>query len=429
MSRLKCLHFAKTQSVRLRRSLRAGGDNKLQISCTLGTDFFRGDPHELDHLLGGTSRSCPVCSLSVGVTLMVGSELVENPNRSYVDWPAIFAGTAIASGTMAVFTAFAGGLGLNAISADNGGDISITWLIITGLFVVVSMVASYMLGGYIAGRMRRPVSDTTLRDERTTRDGVNGLVVWGIGTVVSAFLALGVISGGAKAVGSVAQTAVEATGSAVGGAAQGVGQLAGGVVSGAGNALGGVAQGAGQAAAPSIEQSLPQGLKTNPIDYFTDTMLRTDTPAPGTDPNAADFQRQAGAILSNLLSTGEISDGDKAWLANQIVARTGIPQADAQTRVNQTVERVQAVRAAAQQKVDEAQKKLEELKAQAVKAAEDAKTAAADAAEKARITGILTAFLLAASSLVAAVAAYIGGVHGGRHRDEGRVWGGLAYRK
>lgn len=76
------------------------------------------------------------------------------------------------------------------------------------------------------------------------------------------------------------------------------------------------AQRAQQAAAPSIEQSLPQGLKTNPIDYFTDTMLRTDTPAPGADPDVANFQRQAGGILSNLLSTGEISDGDKAWLAN-----------------------------------------------------------------------------------------------------------------
>nr|MDX8333135.1 hypothetical protein [Agrobacterium rosae] len=87
-------------------------------------------------------------------------------------------------------------------------------------------------------------------------------------------------------------------------------------------------------------------------------------------------------------------------------------------RVNQTVERVQAVRAAAQQRVDEAQKKVNELTAQAEKTVQDAKTAAADAAEKARITGILTAFLLAASSLVAAAAAYIGAVHGGRHRDE-----------
>lgn len=208
-----------------------------------------------------------------------------------------------------------------------------------------------------------------------------------------------------------------------------MGQLAGGVVSGAGNAVGGIAQGAGQAAAPSIEQALPQGLKSNPIDYFTDTLLRTDAPALNTDPNGGDFQRQAGSILSNLMSTGEISDGDKNWMANQVVARTGIPEADAQTRVDQTVERVQAVRTAAQQRVDEAQKKIEELRAQAETAMENAKTAAADAAEKARVTGILTAFLLAASSLVAAAAAYIGGVHGGRHRDEGRVWGGLAYRK
>lgn len=359
---------------------------------------------------------------------MVEPTLIESPNRSYVDWPAIFAGTAIASGTMAVLTAFAGGLGLNAISADNGGEISTIWLIVTGLFVVVSMVASYLLGGYITGRMRRPAGSAD-RNELTTRDGINGLVVWGIGTVVSAFLALSVVSGGAEAVGSVAQTAVQATGSAVGGAAQGMGQLAGGVVAGAGSALGGVAQGAGQAAAPSIEQSLPQGLKTNPIDYFTDTLLRTDTPALGADQNAADFQRQAGGILSNLLSTGDISDADKTWMANQIAARTGIPQADAQTRVNQTVERVQAIRTVAQQRVDEAQKKIEELTAQAKKAVEDAKNAAANAAEKARVTGILTAFLLAASSLVSAAAAYIGAVHGGRHRDEGRVWGGLAYRK
>ena len=140
-----------------------------------------------------------------------------NPNRSYVDWPAIFAGAVISSGAMAILTAFAGGLGLSSISADDGGEISTVWLIITALFVIISMVGSYMLGGYIAGRMRRPAGAAD-RNELTVRDGVNGLVVWGLGTVVSAFLALGVLSGGAKAVGSVAQTAVEATGSAVGGA-------------------------------------------------------------------------------------------------------------------------------------------------------------------------------------------------------------------
>ena len=356
--------------------------------------------------------------------------IVTDANRSYVDWPAIFAGAFIASGAMAVLTAFASGLGLSSISADNGGEISSVWLIITGLFVVVSMVGSYMLGGYITGRMRRPAGQAD-RNELTVRDGLNGLVVWGIGTVVSAFLALGVLSGGAKAVGSAAQTAIEATGTAVGGAAQGVGQVAGGIVSGAGSAAGGIAQGAGQAAAPSIEQMLPQGLRANPLDYFTDTLLRTDGQAasPQADQTVGDYQRQISGILGNLLSTGEISDADRNWLTTQIATRTGISQTDAQNRVNQTVERVQAVRTEAQQKVDEAQKRVDEMKAQAEKALEDAKRQAADVAEKARITGILTAFLLAASAIVSSAAAYIGAVHGGRHRDEGRIWGGLAYRR
>jgi hypothetical protein len=129
------------------------------------------------------------------------------------------------------------------------------------------------------------------------------------------------------------------------------------------------------------------------------------------------------------LSTGEIADADRLWLTNQIAARAGISQQDAQTRVNQTVERVQAVRAEAQTKVEEAQKQFDDAKAQATQALEDATTKAAEVAETARIAGILTAFLLAASAIVSAAAAYIGAVNGGRHRDEGRIWGGLAYRK
>ncbi|MBM7331422.1 hypothetical protein JS562_52095, partial [Agrobacterium sp. S2] len=173
--------------------------------------------------------------------------------------------------------------------------------------------------------------------------------------------------------------------------------------------------------------------KTNPLDYLTDSLLRTDAQggsvAGQEAQNLADFQRQISGILGNLLSTGEISDADHAWLTNQVATRTGLSQNDAQTRVNQTVERVQALRSEAQAKVEEAKKALADAQAQAEKAAEEVKAQAAETAEKARITGILTAFLLAASALVAAVAAYIGAIHGGRHRDEGRIWGGLSYHR
>jgi len=363
---------------------------------------------------------------------MVDQTVIDSTSdRGYIDWAAIFAGAVVASGIMAVMTAFASGLGLSSFSVDDGGDLSITWLVITALFLILSMVASYMLGGYIAGRMRRPTGTAT-RDESTMRDGINGLVVWGLGTIVSALFALSVISGGAKAVGNAVQTAVETTGSVVGGVAQGAGQLAGGVVSGVGNAAGGLAQGAGQAAAPSVEQMLPEGLKTNPMDYLTDTLLRTDNPNTTAGQEAQDlanFQRQTAGILGNLLSTGEISEADKTWLTTQVANRASISQNDAETRVNQALERVQSVRAEAQTKFDQAQKAIADARAEAEKAIEDAKTKAAEAAEQARITGILSAFFLAASALVAAAAAYIGAVHGGRHREEGRIWGGLAYRR
>ncbi|MFC0245851.1 hypothetical protein ACFOLL_12460 [Falsochrobactrum ovis] len=363
---------------------------------------------------------------------MVDPTVIEAaPDRGYVDWAAIFAGAIIATGAMVVLTTFASGLGLSSFSVDEGGDFSTLWLIITALFGVISMVASYVLGGYIAGRMRRPTGTANL-EERTVRDGLNGLVVWGIGTILSALLAMGAISGSAKVVGGAAQTAVEATGAVAGGAAQGLGQVVGGAASGLGMAAGGMAQGAGQAAAPTIEDMLPQGFKSNPMEYLADTMLRSDQQAmtvPGQEnQNNADFQRQVTSVLGNLLSTGEINDADRAWLTNQIAGRTGISQNDAQNRVNLTIERVQALRTEAQQKVDEAQKRLADMQAQAEKAVEDAKNQAAKAAETARITGILTAFLLAASSLVSAAAAYIGAVNGGRHRDEGRIWGGLSYR-
>lgn len=399
-----------------------------------GVRFSKGDnQHELYHLFSRTSCHRVVHSLFPGVTLMVDPTVVEKASdRGYVDWAAIFAGATVASGVMAVLTTFAGGLGLSSFSVDEGGDISTVWLIITALFIVISTVASYMLGGYITGRMRRPAGTAT-RDELTVRDGLNGLVVWGLGTVVSTLLIVSAISGGAKAVGSAAETAVQTAGTVVGSAAQGAGQLAGGIVSGAGQAVSGLAQGAGQAAAPSVEQMLPQGLKTNPLDYLTDSLLRTDAQGSSVAgqeaQNLANFQRQISGILGNLLSTGEISDADRAWLTNQVATRTGLSQNDAQTRVNQTVERVQALRSEAQTKVEEAKKAVADARAQAEKAAEEAKAKAVEAAEKARITGILTAFLLAASALVAAVAAYIGAVHGGRHRDEGRIWAGLSYHR
>lgn len=349
--------------------------------------------------------------------------------RGYVDWGAILAGAAIAAGTSIVLTGFATGLGLGAISADPEEGISGFGLMLTGLFTVVSMAAAYMLGGYIAGRMRRRV-DGAERDEVTARDGIHGLVVWALGMVVAGLMAFGAASSGAKAVGSAAGSAVEAAGSAVGGIAQGAGQLAGGVVSGVGQAVGGAAAGAGQAVAPALEDMMPAGLAANPVDYIQDTLLRPGAQpvAPPAEADAEDIAREIGSILANVVRTGEAPSADIDYLRRVIAARTGLPPPEVDARVNEAVQRAQAIRAEAEQRLEQPRAEAERLRAEAEQRLEEAQQQAIEAAEQARVAGILTAFLLAASAILAAAAAYVGAVRGGRHRDEGRLWGWLSYR-
>ena len=361
--------------------------------------------------------------------------MVEDPRAAgfrdggYVDWGAIFAGAAVAAGTSLVLTTFAGALGLGSISVGPEGGISTFGLIMTGLFTALSVVAVYLLGGYVAGRMRRGVGDAS-PDETSARDGLHGLVVWGLGMLVAGSFAASVIGGAARTVGSAAEAAVQATGSAAGGLAQGAGQLVGGAVSGAGQALGGVAQGVG-GAAPALQDMLPEGLRSNPVDYLIDQMVRPGngggSSGQAQDPAAA--QKQLATILMNLVRTGNIPDGDRAFLRDQVVSRTGLSAEQADARVKDAVAKSLDVRAEAQKRMDDAKAEAERLKAEAQKRIADAKAQAEAAAEKARVASILTAFLLAASALVAAAAATMGSVWGGRHRDEGRIWKGIAYSK
>lgn len=353
--------------------------------------------------------------------------------RGYVDIPAIFAGAIVAAGITVVLASFSVGLGLGSFSFDENGGISIFMLILTGLVSVVSLVAAYMLGGYIAGRMRRR-SDDGATDETTARDGIHGLVVWGLGVVLSGLLAAGAVTGGVKAVGGAAGSVAEATGSVVGGT-EGAGQVAGGLVSGAGQLVGGVAQGAGQAVAPTLSDMMPHGLQSNPIDYISNALLRANTNQPATAPgmpaadNSDTSASDVSGVLVNVVTTGEISEEDQNFLRETVAARTGLSPAEVDARVTQAVDRAKEIRAEAEQKLEEAKAQAEQLKAEAEQKIQEAKDQAAKIAEEARVTGILSAFLLAASALVAAAAAYIGAVRGGIHRDEGRIWSGLSYRR
>ena len=118
---------------------------------------------------------------------------------SYVDVPAVLGGTMLALAISLVLTNFAAALGLSFIEDThwNGDqawtrDEAIAGVIAGGLWIVWTQVTASMLGGYIAGRLRRPIS--TDRDhEREIRDGAHGALVWATGTVAVA-IAIGFAS-------------------------------------------------------------------------------------------------------------------------------------------------------------------------------------------------------------------------------------------
>ena len=310
---------------------------------------------------------------------------------SCIDWAAVLGGMVVAAAAATLFTVFGTALGLSTVSAEPGEGSVTLLLVVTAIWTVASLAVAYLAGGYVAGRMRRRVEDAGA-EEVSTRDGINGLVVWGLGMLLTAWMAAG-------AVGTAAVTAGNAVGSAAGGVAGGVAQATGAALGGAAEAVGAAASGDGDA-----------------IDWIAGSLMRGPPAAPAADAGPASpaeigaIGSQSAAILANLLRTGEISGEDTAYLVAATARATGLPPGEAQARVDRAIAATQ------------------ETRAEAGRLAEEAEATAREAAETARISAILTAFLLAAASLVAGAAAVAGAVRGGRHRDEGRVFGGLTYR-
>jgi len=298
------------------------------------------------------------------------------------DWAAILAGAALAAAAGLIFNTFGAAIGLSTVSAEAGEGSFTLWMIVTAVWIVVSLVAAYMAGGYVAGRMRRRSDDIT-DDEATVRDGLHGLVVWALGTLVTAWIAVG-------AVGMVAQTA--------------------------GNMVGAVAETAGTALTAGVEAagSAVAGIDDVSVGWINDSLGRANPSATGAAEDGIDrteLLRQSASILTNVAGTGSISDEDRQFLAAATAQITGLSVAEAEARVDDAV-------ASAMQ-----------LRTQAEELAATAEAEVREAAERARIAAILTAFGIAAATLAAAAASVAGGVYGGHHRDEGRMFAGLGFRR
>lgn len=285
---------------------------------------------------------------------------VSDLNNPGVSWGAVLAGAAAAAALSFILLILGVGLGLSSVSpwsfnATAIGVSTIAWL-------AFMQLAASGIGGYMAGRLRVKWS-AIHTDEVHFRDTAHGLLAWAVATLIT----VAVLAGGTRA-----------------------------VLSGAIDAGSGVAVAVGPAAAAGAAgTNQGEGGGANPLDYFSDMLLRTAPAAEGGG-TLADQRVEIGKIFATSLSTGSLAADDRAYLGQVVARRTGLTQAEAETRVDAVY-------------------------ARAAKAAADVKARAQQAAEAARKAGAHTALWMFVALLLGAFVASLAATFGGRQRDHERV--------
>jgi len=108
-----------------------------------------------------------------------------------IEWSAVFAGAVVAAGISFTLIAFGSGIGLSVASTAPTWRDSSGWLwLLSGIYLIFVALCAFGFGGYVAGRMHNPLTVAS-SDEATTRDGMHGIVAWGLAILMTAVLALG----------------------------------------------------------------------------------------------------------------------------------------------------------------------------------------------------------------------------------------------
>ena len=208
---------------------------------------------------------------------------------SYVQWGPAFAGAIAAAALASILHTFAAAIGLAVSSTSpTWRDASFALWLLSGFYLVLVAVASYGLGGYIAGRMRARVTGWTV-EETETRDGMHGLITWGLATLATAAL--------------IAMT---------------------------GPVISRLAPPSSGAAGPSASVGAE-----NIIAYDLDKLFRSERRPTGTDLTYA--RAEAGRILLTVSGHDGVSADDRSYLVRLVGQVSGLPQAEAQTRVDRAI--------------------------------------------------------------------------------------------
>ena len=210
----------------------------------------------------------------------------------FLQWTPVIAGALVASALSLVLIAFGSAIGLSIVSSSpTWRDASPALALLSGLFLLLTAVVSFGLGGYVAGRLRERWHPSVHNDVVEFRDGTHGVVAWALAVVITGLVA-------AVSAATIASRAVQ------------------------------------PATSPVATTGEPL------IAYELDRLFRAERP-----PSNGDLtynRAEAGRIL--LAATGRhgITPEDRAYLVRLVAARTGIAQPNAERRVDDAIARATA---------------------------------------------------------------------------------------
>jgi hypothetical protein len=203
----------------------------------------------------------------------------------YMEWTPTWVGALVSAALSFVLLAFGSALGFAVASPSSSWrDTSAVFTLVSGLWLLLTALASFGLGGYLAGRLRIPLRPHS-RDEVEFRDGIHGLVVWALAVLIGAVLAVAVST-------AVSQRGTDAKSSTT------------------------------STAEPLFALELDQ-------------LFRSDRRP--VDPGDSELRAQAARIISSGLGHRTMAPEDRAYLVRLVETRTGLVATDADNRVTQTV--------------------------------------------------------------------------------------------
>ncbi|MFZ6846478.1 hypothetical protein [Undibacterium sp. RuTC16W] len=280
--------------------------------------------------------------------LEISNENSSCVSSSGVSWAAVLAGAVAAASLSLILLMLGVGLGLSNVSpwsynATVMGVSAIAWVTFTQL-------AASGVGGYLAGRLRIKWSNLH-NNEVYFRDTAHGFLAW----AVASLMTVGILASAAQSILNEASN----IGTKV----------------------------------VTASAAIASDMKTNPVDYFSEMLLRSDDGS--LDANTA-ARAEVGKILSKDILSGALSHTDRDYLSKVITKRTGLTPIDAEKRVDM-------------------------IYSQWSKSVSDTSNALKESADKARKAAANSALWMFINLLIGAFVASLSATIGGSQRDRAHL--------